>query len=71
MSFCCLFLELLRSKDDELRRTLEEKSRLVAELRVIDRGSLKIILRSRYFSIFVCFTLLNRASRQTTKLRQK
>lgn len=26
-------LELLRSKDDELRRTLEEKSRLVAELR--------------------------------------
>ncbi|KAK2573471.1 Rho guanine nucleotide exchange factor 1 [Acropora cervicornis] len=28
-----MLLELLRSKDEELRRTLEEKSRLVAELR--------------------------------------
>ena len=31
--FVC-FLELLRSKDEELRKILEEKSRLVAELRV-------------------------------------
>ena len=33
VSFCSL-IELLRSKDNDLRKILEEKSRLVAELRV-------------------------------------
>lgn len=35
--------ELLRSKDEELRRTLEEKSRLVAELRVNDRPTMIVV----------------------------
>ena len=35
--------ELLRSKDEELRRTLEEKSRLVAELRVNDRPTMILV----------------------------
>lgn len=33
VSFCFL-TELLRSKDNDLRKIIEEKSRLVAELRV-------------------------------------
>ena len=35
-----LFIDQLRSKDDEIRKSLEEKGRIVAELRVFLSSSI-------------------------------